>query len=54
MPHRLLPCLQVEAELMELNKEALKQLAEKERPYRPLQACKGIHCRRPNDPVEGL
>ena len=34
MPHRLLPCLQVEAELMELNKEALKQLAEKERPVR--------------------
>jgi len=34
VPHRLLSCLQVEAELVELNNKALRQLAEKEKPVR--------------------
>jgi hypothetical protein len=40
-PHRLLPCLQMEAELMGLNKEAMKQLVQKETPVRAYIA--GVH-----------
>ncbi len=41
MPQRLLPCLQMEAELMKLNQEALKQLVEKETPVKVYIA--GVH-----------
>ncbi len=41
VPHRLLPCLQMEAELMKLNQEAMKQLVQKETPVRAYIA--GVH-----------